>query len=253
MTGDDLYRDPGLYDLEYADHVEDVVHYSRLAAQARGPVLELGCGTGRLTLPMARAGARVTAIDSAASMLQGLRERLRHESLEVQRRIVVRAGDFRALTEPAVHHLALLPFNALHHCTDHRDVLSLLASVRRALVPGGRFALDCYLPDPALYARDPDARHEERAFVDPATGEVLISWEMGRYDPLTQIHEVRYIYRYPSGDERTVRLTLRMFYPQELRALLDWGGFRIVYEAEDFEGTPLHGASLKWVLLLEPT
>lgn len=252
MTGDDLYRDPRLYDLEYADHVEDVVHYSKLAAQAQGPVLELGCGTGRLTLPIARAGARITAIDSAPTMLAGLHARLGDESLDVQRRVSVRRGDFCALAEPAMYHLVLLPFNALHHCADHRAVLSLLDGVRRALAPGGRFAMDCYLPDPALYARDPEARHEERLFVDPSTGDKLISWEMGRYDPLTQIHEVRYIYRYPSGDERTVTLRLRMFYPQELRALFDWGGFRIVAEAEDFEGSPLSATSLKLVLLLEP-
>jgi SAM-dependent methyltransferase len=252
MSGDDLYRDPALYDLEYADKVDDVVFYARLAARAGGPVLELGCGTGRLTLPMARAGATVTGIDAAEPMLRALRGRLALEDGAVRRRVTTRVGDFTRLSEPPVYALAVLPFNALHHCAHHRDLLALLDGVRRALRPGGRFVLDCYLPDPALYARDPDARYEERVFVDPVSGERLLSWETGRYDPLSQVHEVRYVYRSEPGDERVVALRLRMFYPQELRAILDWAGFRVVDEAEDFEGSPLHEASLKWVLTTEP-
>lgn len=252
MSGDDLYRDPALYDLEYADLVEDVVHYARLAARAGGPVLDLGCGTGRITLPMARTGASVTAVDDAEPMLRTLTARLAEEPPEVGRRVTVRRGDFRHLAEPRAYRLVTLPFNALHHCADHRDVLALLDGVRRALLPGGRFALDCYLPDPVLYARDPDQKYEERVFIDPTSGERLTSWEMGRYDPLAQIHEVRYVYRDVRGNERTVVLRLRMFYPQELRAILDWARFRVVSEAEDFEGSPLRATSLKWVLVLEP-
>lgn len=252
MHGDDLYRDPDLYDLEYASQVEDVLFYARMASAAGGEVLELGCGTGRITLPIARTGATVTALDREPAMLDALRGRLSGEPTEVQRRVRCVQGDFCALREPARYRLVLLPFNALHHCADHHQVLALLAGVRRALRPGGRLALDCYLPDPILYARDPEQRHEERTFEHPRTGEILRSWETGHYDPLRQIHQVRYIYRYPDGREREVVLNLRVFYPQELRALLDWGGFDVVSEAEDFAGTPLDGTSLKCVMVLRP-
>ncbi|TVQ87273.1 MAG: class I SAM-dependent methyltransferase [Deltaproteobacteria bacterium] len=252
MSGDELYRDPLLYDLEYDDQVEDAVYYARIASQARGPVLELGCGTGRITLPMARAGARVTAVDQAAAMLERLSDRLVSETQDVRNRVEIVRANFLDLGFEQRFPLVVLPFNTLHHCHTHHDVLALLRGVRRALVPEGRFVLDCYLPDPSLYARDPNARYEERVFVHPHSGARLQSWEAGSYDALTQIHEVRYIYRHPEGQERTVTLRLRMFYPQELRALLDWGGFRIVHEAEDFEGRPLQAHSLKWVLVLEP-
>jgi hypothetical protein len=63
---------------------------------------------------------------------------------------------------------------------------------------------------------------------------------------------VVYIYRNAQGVESRVQLDLRMFYPQELRAIIDLGGFRILRESEDFEGSPLRATSLKWVGVLEP-
>lgn len=252
MSGDDLYRNPGLYDLEYADKVDDVGWYTRLARGVSGPVAELGCGNGRITVPLARAGVRVTGVDNAPAMLADLEHRLDDEPHAVRSRVRTVRASFCELDLPPVHDLVLLPFNALHHCHSHQDLLNLLDGVRRALAPGGRFALDCYLPDPRLYERDPDGRYEQRDFIDPRTGKALRSWETGWYDAQAQIHHVIYIYRDHQGEESQVHLALRMFYPQELRALIDWGGFRIVHETQDFEGSPLTGESLSCVLVLEP-
>lgn len=250
MPTDDLYADPALYDLEYAHQAEDVVHYLRLAARTAGPILELGCGNGRITVPLARAGCRVHGVDTSADMLDDLRRKLAVEDEALRGRITLSREDFRRLEVAGTYGLVLLPFNALHHCMTHHDVLDLLRGVRDRLAPDGRLALDLYLPDPTLYARDPGQRYEPRDFVDPRTGGRLQSWESGWYDVLQQIHHVRYIYRAGDGPERTVGIDLRMFYPQELRALLDWAGFEILSEAEDFDGHPLRAESLKWVLTL---
>lgn len=252
MAKDDLYRDPSLYDLEYAHQVVDAAYYARIAALSEGPVLELGCGNGRITLPIARTGTRVHGIDLSQSMLDDLRDKLALESPEVRGHITTDCGDFCRFTAPETYPLIVLPFNALHHCEHHHDVLSMLACVRQALRPGGRFVFDCYLPDPTLYARDPTARHDPRDFIDPRSGTALKSWESGWYDPMTQVHHVRYIYQDHTGEEFTVELLLRMFYPQELRALIDWAGFRIVSEAGGFDGRPLTGTSLKLLMVLQP-
>lgn len=248
MSTDDLYADPSLYDLEYADQADDVVYYARLAAMAGGPVLELGCGNGRVTLPIARTGTFVHGIDRAPDMLSDLARKVADEPDDVRRRVTWSEGNFCALPDGRRYPLVLLPFNAIHHCTHHQDVLALLAGVRRHLLPGGQLALDLYLPDPTLYARDPEARYEPRDFIDPRSGSRLRSWESGWYDTLRQIHHVRYIYRDATGVERTIGLDLRMFYPQEFRALLDWAGFDVVYEASDFDGAPVVEGALKWVL-----
>ncbi|MFK7926809.1 MAG: trans-aconitate 2-methyltransferase [Myxococcota bacterium] len=252
MAKDDLYRDPSLYDLEYAHQVDDAAYYARMAAECGGAVLELGCGNGRVTLPIARTGTRVHGIDLAQSMLDDLEQKLSLEPKSVQQHVTWAQGDFCHFQVEDRYPLVMLPFNALHHCESHHDVLSMLACARAALTPGGRFAFDCYLPDPTLYARDPDARHDERDFIDPRTGQALRSWESGSYDAMTQVHTVRYIYRDQAGEEFTIELFLRMFYPQELRALIDWAGFRVVHEASGYSGKPLQSTSLKLVMVLEP-
>jgi SAM-dependent methyltransferase len=215
-------------------------------------VLELGCGTGRITLPLARAGFRVTGIDAKQTMLDSLAHKLAFEPIPVRGRVTLRRDSFLELGGDERFPLVILPFNAIHHCQSHRDVLALLDGVRRVLAPGGLFVLDLYFPDPILYARPPDKRFEERLMVHPTSGLTFTSWEQGWYEPQTQVHHVRYHYHYADGRHVEMPLDLRMFYPQELRALLDWARFAIVSEASDFEGEPVDGKSTKWVLVLRP-
>lgn len=249
---DDPYRLPELYDLEYADQTEDLTPYVTLARRVRGPVLELGCGTGRLTLPMARTGARVVGVDAAPEMLALLEHKLAREPWSVRTRVQAVCADFRTLALDTRFSLALAPFNLLHHCMTDADAVQALSSVRSMLAPGGQLALDCYLPAPDLYGRDPDARFEERAFTHPHTGETLQSWEQGWWDAEAHVHHVVYVYVHPDGREQRAHLRLRMWSLQELHALFSGAGFRIASEARDFEGRPARADALKWVGRLVP-
>jgi SAM-dependent methyltransferase len=251
---DDPYADPALYDLEYTDHTEDIAYYTRLASKSPGPLLELGCGTGRLTLPIARAGGRVDGVDLAPSMLEGLRLKLAAEPAEVQARVRFWEGDFR---DPPPHTRTdyawvLWPFNALHHCTGPDDVLRTLAAARARLATGGGIALDVYLPDRELYDRDPGRTYEHRIFKDPRTGRPLHTWEQGWWDEPTRTHHVVYTYRDHQGSEERAHLRLRMFERDELIQLFHEAGFRVAFSAEDFAGRPVRTGSLKWVLQLRP-
>lgn len=250
MPDDDPYRSPFHYDLEYADYDDDVPWYVDLARRAAGPVLELGCGTGRLTLPMARAGATVHGVDANPAMLSAFEHKLRAEPDAVRWRVRHEQRDFRTLTGPPRYPLVLLPFNTIHHCRDGDDVKAVFAAVGRAILPGGTFGLDCYLPWPALYDRDPTQRYGERTWIDPNTGVPIDSWETSRWDPVGQIHHVTYVYAPRGAEPHEVNLNLRMFYPEQLRALIAQSGWIVRHEATDFHGTPLAPDSTKCVLLL---
>lgn len=252
MTPDDPYADAALYDLEYTDHTEDVAYYTRIALGATGPLFELGCGTGRLTLPMARAGAHVDGIDRSPAMLEGLRLKLGAEPAAVQARVRFWEGDFRTPPDDTRRDYAwvLWPFNALHHCAGPEDVLTTLAAARERLAPGGGVALDVYLPDRELYDRDPGQTYEHRIFRDPRTGRPLHTWEQGWWDEATRTHHVVYTYRDPAGGEERAHLELRMFERDELTDLFRRAGFRVAFSAEDFAGRPVRPGSLKWVLQL---
>ncbi|MEQ1568553.1 MAG: methyltransferase domain-containing protein [Myxococcota bacterium] len=245
----DPYDDAELYDLEYQDHDEDVAHYVSLARAAGGPTLELGCGSGRLTLAIAAAGCRIVGVDRSVPMLERLHHKLGRLPAAVRARVRAVAGDYRAVEPGGDLRFGLVawPFNALHHCADDADLRAVLARARGWVASSGQLALDAYLPDVELYSRDPEARYEPRSFVLPSTGEVLTSWEQGRWDPVARVHHVIYVYRWPDGTERRVHLELRMFELDEIRAALAATGWSIVSEAADFRGRPLTSDALKWV------
>lgn len=254
----DPYDDALLYDLEYADHVEDIAFYVDRARNAAGRVLELGCGTGRLTVPIARAGVDVVGVDRSQPMLDALHARLAREAPAVRARLRASCADYATVDPDAVGPSAgpdrfravIWPFNALHHCRDEAAVDAMLVRISGWLGGGGRVALDCYLPDRELYDRDPEGRFEHRTFAHPVTGVTLDSWEQGWWDEAAKVHHVVYVYRWPDGTERRTHLQLRMFELLELYRMFDRGGWRIVREASDFTGRPVVTGALKWVGVL---
>jgi SAM-dependent methyltransferase len=243
---DDFYRQPELYDLEYEERDEDVPFYKGLARDA-GEVLELGCGTGRLTLPMAETGASVVSVDIASRMLERLRGKLEGLDLDVE---VVQA-DFRYLDLGRRFQLVVLPFNAIHHVFTAEEILELFRRVGEHLEPGGRFALDLIVPDDRFYDRDPEGVHELRHFPDPQGGR-MTSWENGWYDRLTQVNHVRYHYRRANGRQQVLEIPMRMYYPQEMLGLVRLAGWRMLRCDQDFNGTPLGREGHKMVLVLAP-
>jgi len=215
------------------------------------PVLELGCGNGRIALPIARCGIPVDGIDASSAMLQSFRDKLDREPRTLREQVRLTAANFCALPPPDRRYpLVTLPFNALHHCTSLADVEALLHGVRSRLLPDGVFALDCYLPDPTLYARDPNGRYELREFVDPTSGKVLESWEESWWDETARIHHVIYVYERPEGVEARLHLQLHMYDIDELRETFTRCGFAIAEEASDFSGLQMRDDAVKWVLHL---
>jgi SAM-dependent methyltransferase len=247
---DDPYRDPVLYDMEYASQRDDVGFYVALARRHRGPVAELGCGNGRVLLPLARSGVTVHGVDRSVEMLDDLARKLRRETVDVQLRATWQHGDFASLT--GSYGLVLWPFNALHHVPGHRALLETLQAVRARLRSDGVLALDCYLPDPTLYARDPRQRYEERIDRRPDTGQQMRSWEEGNWDAVRRVHNVFYVWEYPDGRQQRLHLALHMYSRDELLSLVTRAGFRVQWEAEDFDGRRLTATSLKWVAELRP-
>ena len=136
------------YDWENARTVarRDVAFWQRLAAAQEGRVLELGCGTGRITVPVVRAGAHVVGIDRSAEMLARGRQRLRRAKLPHRARLV--RGDIRALpfrSRPGFQ-LVMAPYGILQSLTRERDLAETLRSVARVLRRGGLFGIDL-VPD----------------------------------------------------------------------------------------------------------
>jgi SAM-dependent methyltransferase len=246
------YVDAELYDHEYRRRRFDVRWYRGLAEELdAGELLELGCGSGRLTVPLARDGRRVVGVDLSADMLKRLGERLEHTSAAVRARVEVRRADFRSLALHRRFPLVICPFNTFMHLYTRDDVERFLAVVRAHLRRGGTFAFDVMNPDLRWLSRDPERRWARTKFRHPRTGEPMIYTTNLLWDGPLQVAFMRIFYARAGRprDESVVALTHRYFFPLELEALLHYNGFRVEHRYGDFDGAELETASEQQVLV----
>lgn len=138
------------YDLQHDAFDDDLRFYAEVAAGASPNVLEIGCGTGRLTVALARGGSHVTGVDASAAMLARGHARVAAEPLAIQRRITLVRADARALAGVVAetYGLAVIPLNTFAHFETLADRLALLEQVHGRLVPGGALVLDIDLHGP---------------------------------------------------------------------------------------------------------
>ncbi len=230
MSEEPLYRNGGIYDALHQDFTEDVEFYLEEARRAEGPVLELACGTGRLTIPIARAGVEIVGLDRSQGMLAQARQKAPE--------LTWISGDARVFDLGRRFGLVFMAFNSMQHLHDYRDVLKLLARVRAHLRPGGHFLFDLFNPNVAMLARDPA---QIRPVFPGAEFQVL---ESSRYDDATQC--VHTTWRFP---ERVEELVLRCFFPQEIAGLLEWAGLEVIAKYGDFKRTPFVTGAPKQVFL----
>jgi ubiquinone/menaquinone biosynthesis C-methylase UbiE len=138
------------YDWENAQTVgrRDIAFWQRMAGQAEGPILELGCGTGRVAIPVARKGATVIGIDRSASMLARGQARVR--KARVGSRVKLIRGDIRHLPFPdRTFPLVMAPYGILQSLLDEKLLSATLKEVRRVLARGGIFGLELVADLPA--------------------------------------------------------------------------------------------------------
>jgi SAM-dependent methyltransferase len=223
------------YDLEHTDLNADLVFYLHYAQGAAGPVLELGCGSGRLLLPLAQAGIDLTGVDLSPAMLALARKKLggRVELIE---------GDMCTLALPGRYALAIVSINSFMHLQTTAEQLAALGNIARHLQPGGRLIVDLP-PGDELFHQDADARLTlERQFVDPATGHQIMKQVVSRIDWATQRQKVIHIYDelLPDGTlKRTVvPMTLRHVFRYELALLLDKSGYTLESLYGDYDLSP---------------
>lgn len=233
------YEDPAYYTKTYKGRVEDVRFYVDLAEERGGPVLEYGCGNGRISIPLARSGLAVTGVDLSPEMIGDLRARLASEPADVKARVTLRRADMRTAALGRRFPLILCPFNAFLHLYTREDVERFLARVRAHLAPRGELCFDVSVPEPSELARDPARAYFAPRFrypgADGGEGEMVRYSERFDYDRWRQVLFVAMEFAPAGGgDPWMTPLAHRQFYPQELEALLHYNGFEITELYGDF-------------------
>lgn len=237
------------YDWENARTVarRDVAFWERLARAQAGRVLELGCGTGRLTIPVARTGARVIGIDRSAEMLARGRQRLRRTRLAASASLV--RGDIRFLPfrRRSGFSLVMAPYGMLQSLTREKDLESTITSVHRVLPRGGLFVIDL-VPDLPRWAE-----YQRRTSLAGAKGKSRLTLiESVRQDVARRLTIFDHEYVERTGRERRVHrfsLTFRTLSVPQMSRRLEARGFAIRAVLGDYRGGPWDSRSDVWVIV----
>jgi SAM-dependent methyltransferase len=234
MSDYDVYAD--IYDAQYWGYTEDIAFYVGEAYQAKGPVLELACGTGRVLLPCADAGAFITGLDLSQAMLTRCQEKLAAYSPEVAERVRLVTGDMRAFKLPERFDLITSPFRSFLLLLTVQDQLQTLATIREHLTDAGRLIFNVFVPDVKMMAErsseSGEAMTHLKEFLIPESGHRMMMWDSRHYRINEQMLESLFIYDEVDETGQVVRrsykpLRLRWIYRYEAEHLLARSGFAV--------------------------
>ena len=217
----------------------DVDFYVAEAGTATGPILEIGCGTGRILLPIARAGATITGLDNSVRMVARLQEKLGAEIAAVQARVTVDLHDMLRFDLSKQFALIIAPFRVVQHLTTTDDQLRFLDNVARHLAPQGRFTFDVFNPRFDILVNANGVEREDTPELRLADGRTLRrAYRIVRVRWIDQVSESELVY-YVDGNRYVQAFEMRWYLAAELGHLLARAGFRVREMFGDFQRGPV--------------
>jgi SAM-dependent methyltransferase len=234
------YDAPELYDELFESLDFDRRFWLEVGREARGPVLDVGCGTGRILLPLLEAGVDADGVDLSRAMLERLRTKAAKQGFHPR----LLAADMRDFTMPRLYARVICAFNAFAHCETIEDQLATLRGCREHLAPGGALVLHISYPGVALWlgaGAEPVLEHETTSV---ATGHRLQLYDRRFLDRVNQSQRSEIEVRELDAAGNVVashrsEARQRWVYRYELELLLSLAGFARCEFQGDFEGGPL--------------
>jgi SAM-dependent methyltransferase len=245
------------YDGAYeAMKLEDAPFYLELARKSGGPVLEIGCGTGRVLLPIARAGVEIQGLDASPAMLSVLRSKLEKEPADVRRRVKLHSGDMRRFRLKRKFSLVTIPFRPLQHMHTLQDQVDALTSAAAHLKTDGRLAFDVFFPRfERLTGGVGEELLEAEWQIDGGSGRVIRHFRKDSYDKIAQNFTGTFLIRTYEGDklvrEETGLLKMTWFTRGQMEALFRLTGLEVVEEYGSFAKGPLNNEAEEMIFVVK--
>jgi SAM-dependent methyltransferase len=227
----------------------DVPFWIGLAKEFGPKVLELACGTGRVTIPVFESGVSVDGIDFSDSMLSLARRHAEAKSLKIK----FFQGDLRSLPFQDQYDLMFLPTATIAHLLTRTDVEAMLTGVRRGLHKSGVLALDMHNPMQTFLKPWPfDSTGKERSFTHKVTGELIRILTTQEYSTDTQTLQVKNHYTFADGSTKEGTIVLRLYFPADLQNLLHYNGFDVLRIHGDYGKGDFNSESERYVMIAKP-
>jgi len=237
------------YDLSPTAPPDDIPFFTELAREANGPVCELACGTGRILLPLARAGIEVTGLDVSQGMLDVLQTKLDKEPRDVQARVALKCANMRDYCFSRKFKLVFCAFNSFLHLMTTDDQLACLASVREYLAADGLLCIGIFAPFHNLLARKTDTDDQiyaDNAFARYFTTRNQAEQTMELVIAVDQIDAGGLVRRHTS------RFTLCWIHNREMHLLLRLAGYQVDKVYGGYDKRPYDYVSGRQVFLARP-
>lgn len=235
------------YDSYFVGVEGDVEFYVDEALEADSPVLELGCGTGRILLPVAQAGIQIVGLEPSAQMLTVARRKLADSSAEVQNLVELVQGDMREFSLEKRFGLVIIPYRTFQHLLTPVDQEQALGCIYEHLEEGGLLVFNLFDPLRDMVENGfQSPLRKDTDFVDLESGNQVVVWYSRQYDPQVQLLEQELIYEEIGEGDRVLgrtygRLILRYASRYEMQYLLEGCGFEVEGLYGDFQGSPFPG------------
>lgn len=247
---DSLYQNPRYYDVfmgTFAD-ANCLEFYRRQIERYGQPVLEMACGTGRLLIPLAERGVRITGLDMSPQMLAHAKKKARARRVPIN----VVEGDMRRFRLRRKFKLIFVAAQSLAHLYTYQELGQCLDSVRRHLAVEGRLLIEIFNPSLPMLLRNP-----ERSFLAGEYGSGKGKFNLfsgGWYDAATQVNHFRYQLLHEATKKTTIlTFSQRQHFPQEIDALLDYNGFTIDHKYGNYAESPFKSSSSKQLIVCHPS
>jgi len=234
------------YEAEWRNFTQDIPFLIEEMRKADGPVLELACGSGRVTLPLAKEKYEVWGIDNSPEMLKIIENKMENEDPDVVKRMHISQQDMCDFQIEQKFKLIIIPFNSFLLLTDRKDFDRCLQCCLQHLDEGGRLIIDVFSPNFELCAVKVPKMQFLQHFYIHETGKVVVQWELAKRDMAQQLIEVDFLYEEYDQDgkvtQRMHNLKMSIIFRYELLYLLEKNEFLVQdvfgnYDRSEFSQT----------------
>lgn len=239
------YNDPILYDQENESFRDDIPFLLKWADKTEGPIVDLACGTGRATIPLAEAGFEMIGVDINGNMLAEAKRKAAERSIPIH----WEEQDCSDIHLQIKSRFIYTVGNSFQHFLTNEDQDMLLKSVCKHLKSGGIFIFGTRFPSPGELLQ-PNTEEYWRSYKDRDTQQNVDIYTISEYDPIEQLQHYKTIRRMEDR-ETSSRITLRYTYPKEMVRLLTKHGLKIVHVFQDWQETPLSKDAYQMVYVCE--
>ena len=241
------------YDLLYADLVEDIPFWVEESHKCDGKILEVGCGTGRVTIPIAKSKTDITGIDISAAMLEGLTEKSLRSDLEINTHLM----DMRKVDLEVFFDLIIIPYRGFQHLLTSKDQEKSLFSIRKRLNKRGRLIINIFPPNIEMFDQSSHIFYETRNVELDGKHQELHIRHRAQIDIETQQIDIDLLMRHQDESiickEQYFRFTLSYLYQKEAEYLFRNCGYKIIDLYGNYDRGSYQPESSDMIWILEKT